>query len=74
MSDKQIIEAMNLQDEKDSIRADMLKDEYEERKLRTDIDYFLERNGFSELEEMYQKLSKKAWEYGWVDVKVKDYL
>jgi len=74
MPDDEIIEAMILQDEKDSIRADMLQDELHNRNMRTDIYYFLKHSEFEELEEMYQKLSQKAWEYGWNNVKVKDWL
>lgn len=73
-TDKQIIEAMNLQDEKNSIRADMLRDELHERRMRTDLNYFFKHSEFIELNNLYEELSQKALEYGWVDVKVKDYL
>lgn len=74
MPDDEIIEAMILQDEKDSIRAEMLQDELHERRMLTDFEYFLKHSEFEELEEMYRKIDKKAWEYGWLDVRVKDWL
>lgn len=52
----------------------IISDELYERKLRTNFEYFLSENGFAEFREMYQKLSQKAWDYGWNNVKVKDYL
>lgn len=72
-TDAEIINAMILQDEKDAMREDMLRDEAYERRLRNDIDFFLEQNGFDKLQEDYNKLHKKMWDYGWYD-KLKDYL
>lgn len=70
-TDEQIIEAMNLQDE---IKEELSQDELHEYEMRSDLNYFLKHSEFEEFREMYQKLSQKAWEYGWVDVKVKDWL
>ena len=54
-------------------REEALRDESYERRLRNDIDFFLEQNGFDKLQEDYNKLHKKMWDYGWYD-KLKDYL
>lgn len=72
-TDEEIINAMALQDEKDAIRDEMLQDEANERRLRTDIDYFFEHSGLDELKETYDKLHKKMWDYGYYD-SLKDYL
>lgn len=68
MSNEEII-----QDEKDAIRDELLQDEFQERRLRTDIDYFLEQNGFEQLKKDYDYLYKKMWDYGYYD-NLKDYL
>ena len=68
-TDEQIINATMLQDEKDSIRAEMLQDELHERNMRADINYFLNHSKLHELREMHPKIS-----HGWCDFKVKDYL
>jgi len=73
-TDKQIIDAMLLQDEKDAIRQEMLQNELHERNMRTDVNYFLNHSKLHELREMHHKLSQKALRYGWCDLKVKDYL
>ena len=54
-------------------REEALRDEAYERRLRNDIDFFFEQNGFDKLQEDYNKLHKKMWDYGWYD-KLKDYL
>ena len=73
MSDKRIIEAMILDDERkeDKIRDSL--DELHERKMRNDFEYFLENSEYSELKEAYDKLNSKMWSYGWMS-SLKDYL
>lgn len=75
------------QDEKDAIREEMMRDEFHERNMRTDFEYFLEKIGFDELKAVYKKdeenseevqslygkLNAKTWEYGWF-CDLKDFL
>lgn len=73
MSDEEIIEAMNADDErKEELLRDGL-DELHERKMRNDFEYFLENSNYLELKEAYDKLNAKMWNYGWVD-NLKDFL
>ena len=71
--DKQVIDAMLLQDEKDAIRQEMLQDALHELNMRTDIDYFFEHSNFDQLKEDYDKLHKQMWAYGYYG-SLKDYL
>lgn len=72
-TDKQIIDAMLLQDEKNAIHQEMLQDALHERNMRTDIDYFFEHSNFDQLKEDYDKLHKQMWDYGYYG-SLKDYL
>ncbi len=71
--DKQVINAMLLQDEKDTIRQEMLQDALHERNMRTDIEYFFKHSNFDQLKSDYDKLHKQMWDYGYYD-SLKDYL
>ena len=72
-TDKQIINAMLLQDEKDTIRQEMLQDALHEHSMRTDIEYFFEHSNFDQLKSDYDKLHKQMWDYGYYN-SPKDYL
>ena len=72
-TDKQVIDAMLLQDEKDTIRQEMLQDALHERNMRTDIEYFFKHSNFDQLKLDYDKLHKQMWDYGYYD-SLKDYL
>lgn len=72
-TDKQIIDAMLLQDEKNATHQEMLQDALHEHNMRTDIDYFFEHNNFDQLKSDYDKLHKQMWNYGYYD-SLKDYL
>ncbi len=72
-TDKEIIDAMLLQDEKNAMRQEMLQDQQHEQLMRKDINYFFEHSNFDQLKADYNKLHKQMWEYGWYD-NLKDYL
>ena len=71
--DKQIIDAMLLQDEKNVIHQEMLQDALHEHNMRTDIEYFFNRSNFDQLKLDYDKLHKQMWDYGYYEP-LKDYL
>ncbi len=73
LTDTEIIDAMLLQDEKDAMRQEMLQDQYHERLMRTDINYFFEHSNFDQLKADYNKLHKQMWDYGYYEP-LKDYL
>lgn len=45
-TDKEIIDAMLLQDEKNAMRQEMLQDQQHEQLMRKDINYFFEHSNF----------------------------
>ena len=72
-SDKQVIDAMLLQDEKEAILQDMLHDALHYRTVRTDKYYFFELSNFDQLKLDYDKLHNQMWDYGYYEP-LKDYL
>ena len=54
-----------IQELKDEMRREMMEEMYEEQRIRTDLDYALEKLGIADIHQACEELADKLCDYGY---------